>query len=80
MTTPEDEPTVAIPVLPLVHVPPEVAEASVNVEPAQIVPAPVIAAGGVLSTNCTGDVAADRPLLVQYTTHRYHNVEVTVGV
>ena len=43
-TTP-DVPTVATEVVPLLHVPPALPSASVNDEPEQIAPAPVIAGG-----------------------------------
>ena len=45
VTNPVLEPIVAMPVLPLLHVPPVVALARVDVVPAHIAVAPVIAAG-----------------------------------
>ena len=48
-TAPEGEPTVAIAVLLLLHVPPVVASPSVVVAPAQTLVVPVIAAGAGLT-------------------------------
>ena len=48
-TTPVPDPTVAIPTLPLVHVPPAGVELSVVVAPAQITAVPVMAVGAVLT-------------------------------
>jgi hypothetical protein len=42
VTTPEEEPTVAIEILPLVHVPPDVLLLSDVVDPEQTVSVPVI--------------------------------------
>ena len=49
VTTPDPDPTVAIPVLPLVHVPPAGVEFNVVVVPEQTVAVPVIAVGAVLT-------------------------------
>jgi hypothetical protein len=49
LTTPVEEPTVATPVLPLVHVPPAGEELSVVEEPVQTEAVPVIAAGWVFT-------------------------------
>lgn len=59
LTIPVDEPTVAMPVAVLVHIPPEVVLLNVAVEPMQINAVPVIAAGvtgtGLTVTDCTAD-------------------------
>ena len=55
LTTPE-EATVATPVAPLLHVPPERASPKLNVEPAQNGDDPVIGAGDALTVTVT-DVA-----------------------
>lgn len=49
VTTPELEPTVATPVLPLVHVPPDGVELNVVVEPVHTVAVPVIEVGAVFT-------------------------------
>lgn len=80
VTTPDDEPTVATAALLLLHVTPEVAVVSVRVEPAQIVPAPEMAAGGEFNTNWIPAVEEERPLLVQSTTHLYQREVETLAV
>ena len=77
---PDDEHIVATAVLPLVQVPPVVVLDNVNVDPTHIAPLPLIAPGGVFKTSCTGDVAAEEPLLEHNTIHLYHNVVDTVPV
>src|SRR4051812_10080658 len=79
-TTPLDEPTVATPVLLLLHVPPGVASANVTEEPKHIDVAPVMLAGGENKNNSNAAVVDDRLLFVQVTIQRYHMVPVIVAV
>ena len=80
VTTPDDEPTVTTAALLLLQVTPEVAVVSVSVEPAQIVPAPEMAAGGEFNTNWMPAVDEEIPLLVQSTTHLYQRLVETLAV
>ena len=58
VTAPEEEPTVAIPVEPEDHVPPEVASLSVVFAPTQTVAVPDIADGGAFTVTA---IVAEQP-------------------
>ena len=56
VTTPVDEPIVAMPVLPLVHVPPLVASLMLVVKPAHTVAVPVMDEGSGLTVTTTVEI------------------------